>query len=84
MRIGITPLNFASSAQLVRAAYLVVFADPEGWRMLGIIPLLAMAVIAFIADLIFRRAIVNLKRIWIVESLFIIFVAVLMLLIGRW
>ena len=84
MSIRITPLNITSSTLLVSAAYLVIFADREGWRLLGTIPLLSMAVISIVADLLFRRAIVNLKRIWIVESLFIIFVGVLMLLLGRW
>lgn len=83
MSIRLTPLNIVSSVLLVSVAHLIIFSDSEGWRRLGAIPLLVMAVISFIADVIFRRTLVNLKRIWIVESLFVIFVAVLILIIQK-
>ena len=83
MKIRLTPLNIVSSTLIVASAYLIIFPDESGWRLLGTIPLLGMAIIAFVADLIFRRSFVNLKRIWIVEALFLIFVAVLILIIQR-
>jgi hypothetical protein len=83
MKFRITPLNILTSFLLVGSVYLIIFADKEGWRFLGTIPLLVIAVISFVTDLIFRRTLRNLKRIWIVEMLFVIFVVLIMLIIQR-
>ncbi len=81
MKLRLTPLNILSSVLLVSLAYLLIFPDENGWRYLGALPLALMLLISFISDLIFRRLIVNLKRIWLFELLFLIFVAILILLI---
>ncbi|MBC8052700.1 MAG: hypothetical protein H7Y13_06520 [Sphingobacteriaceae bacterium] len=83
MKVRLTPLNIFTSVLLVSIAYLFIYRDSEGWRMLGSVSLLVMAVLSFFTDLIFRKFIKDLKRIWIIELLFIIFAAVLMLLFGR-
>ena len=79
--LRLTPLNIVCAMLLVAAAYMLLFPDEAGWRLLGSIPLFVIALICFIADIIFRRALRSLKRIWIVELIFIIFAAVLTLLI---
>ena len=83
MKIRLTPLNIVCAVLLTAVIYLIVFADKEGWRLLGTIPLLVLAVVSFAADMVFRRAFVSLRRIWIVELVFIIFAVVLMLLIRQ-
>ncbi|MEJ7778150.1 MAG: hypothetical protein WKF68_01065 [Daejeonella sp.] len=81
MTLRFTPLNIISSVLLVSIAYLLLYPDENGWRQLGSIPLVILFVLSFISDLIFRRLIQDLKRIWLFELLFIIFVAILIALI---
>ncbi len=81
MTLRFTPLNIISSVLLVSIAYLLIYPDENGWRQLGSIPLVILFVLSFISDLIFRRLIQDLKRIWLFELLFIIFVAILIALI---
>lgn len=79
MKIRITPLNILVSASLVAVIYLLLFKDAEGWRFLGTIPLITLALVCFITDVIFRNFLTDLKRIWIVEVVFIIFATVLLI-----
>ncbi|MGB4400491.1 MAG: hypothetical protein WBJ10_14055 [Daejeonella sp.] len=81
MNLRLTPLNIVSSVLLVSIVYLLLFPDEPGWRYLGAISLAAMLLVSFISDLLFRRLIVDLKRIWLFELLFLIFVVILILLI---
>lgn len=81
MKLRLTPLNIISSVLIVSVAYLFIFADENGWRQLGSVPLIILFILSFVSDIIFRRLIQDLKRIWFFELLFIIFVAVLILLI---
>jgi amino acid transporter len=81
VKLRLTPMNIISSVLIVSMAYLFIFADENGWSQLGTVPLLILFVLSFVSDIIFRRLIKDLKRIWLFELLFIIFVAVLILLI---
>jgi quinol-cytochrome oxidoreductase complex cytochrome b subunit len=81
MNVRLTPLNIVSSVLIVSIAYLLFFPDENGWRYMGVIPLVVMLVVSFISDILFRRLLVNLKRIWLFELLFLIFVVILILLI---
>ncbi|WP_423148084.1 hypothetical protein [Rubrolithibacter danxiaensis] len=81
MKLRLTPLNILSSALLVAVFYLLVFKDDSGWRLLGTIPLIVLVVISFVSDIIFRTLLKGLKRIWIVELLFIIFAVLVMMII---
>ncbi|MGV3507700.1 MAG: hypothetical protein ACO1N7_00320 [Sphingobacteriaceae bacterium] len=83
MKLRLTPLNILTSIILVSIVYLLIYQDTEGWRVLGTVSLIVIAILCFITDLIFRRFVKDLKRIWIIELVFIIFAAVLMVLIGR-
>lgn len=81
MKLRLTPLNIFSSALLVSVGYLLLFPDESGWRYLGSIPLVILLLLSLISDLIFRRLIPDLKWIWLFELLFLIFVAILIVLI---
>ncbi len=77
----LTPLNIISASLLVISACLLINADLGGWRLLGTIPILVLVVLSFISDLFFRNLLSDIKRIWLFELVFIIFVAVLIVLI---
>jgi len=81
MKMRLTPLNITSSVLLVSLAYLLVFPAETGWPYLGAIALAMLLVISSISDLLFRRLIGDIKRIWLIELLFLIFVVILILLI---
>ncbi|MFA6946166.1 MAG: hypothetical protein WC220_09715 [Pedobacter sp.] len=81
MNLRLTPLNIVSSVLLVGSAWLFIFPDENGFRELGSIPLIVLLILSFFTDQVFRRLIPELKRIWLIELLFLIFVAVLMVLI---
>lgn len=81
MKLRLTPLNIVSSILLVSIAYLLIYPDQNGWRGPGSLPLFLMFALSFITDLVFRRLIRDIKRIWLFELVFLIFVAVFMVLI---
>jgi lysylphosphatidylglycerol synthetase-like protein (DUF2156 family) len=81
MNLRLTPLNIVSSMLLVSLAYLLLFPDDHGWRQIGAMPLLVLFLLSFVSDLIFRRLVQNIKRIWLFELIFLIFVVILILLI---
>ena len=80
MNLRLTPLNIVSSLLIVGTAYLLIYPN-EDRKYPGVISLILLFVICFITDIVFRRLIRNLKRIWLFELLFIIFVGFLILLI---
>ena len=82
MKIRITPLNIVTSVLLVAIGYPVV-AGTNKLYLSGIVPLLLLTMLSFISDLLIRRFIPELKRIWIIEFLFLIFVAILIAVIRR-
>lgn len=88
MRFRLTPLNIITALGL--ALLVASFFEPATvgrgqvdvggfykW-LLG-----ALVVVTFISDLIFRFALKNLKRIWIVEMVFIIATAILILILQK-
>ena len=81
MNLRLTPLNIVSSLLLVGTAYLLINPNLADRVYPGTISLLLMFVLCFVTDIVFRRLIREIKRIWLFELLFIIFVAVLMVLI---
>lgn len=81
MKLRLSPLNIVSSILLVSMAYLLIYPDQNGWRGPGSLALLLMFALSFITDLVFRRLIRDIKRIWLFEFVFLIFVAVFMILI---
>jgi len=81
MKLRLTPLNIFTSLLLVSTVFLPLSSDGNLFRKIGGIPLIIMVILSFITDQVFRRYIPEIKRIWLIELLFLIFVAVLMILI---
>ncbi|WP_367868719.1 hypothetical protein [Pedobacter sp. WC2423] len=82
----LTPLNIVSSGCIVFALLLFFSPDkqlPVQKGMNGLLTGLCIltAIIAFISDLIFRKFIPLLGKLWIVECALIIFTVVLMVIL---
>ena len=86
MKIKLTPLNIVSAICLVVAGLLLFsqkdqqVGHPQFTLLLAGVNGLA-AIIFFISDLIFRRFIPSLKKLWIVEGALVVFIVVLVLII---
>lgn len=83
--IRFTPLNLITALSLV-AAYSFIsggFQLRTGGALKGLLAGLCVlgGLVSVIADLIFRKSLSSLKRIWIVEGSFIVFTIVLILII---
>jgi hypothetical protein len=73
----VTPLNIASAGLLVMAALPLVQLSSKAVSTATFYYYMVLVVLCVISDLMFRAFLRNLKRIWIVELSFIIFVAIL-------
>lgn len=83
MNLRLTPLNIFSALLITGIAWLLIYADENGLLELGTVPLFIMFLLSSITDLVFRRLVVDLKRIWLFELLFLIFVAILIVLFKK-
>ena len=81
MNLRLTPLNIVVALLIVSAIYLPTIPVVKGMPELGRVPLFIMIILCLITDQLFRRYIPELKRIWVIEFLFLIFVAILIVLI---
>lgn len=82
MTSRITPLNLTSAVLLVILGYSIF--EEETNDLSGSVWLLAgVLVLSIVSDILFRGLLKNLKRIWLIELLFISLVVVLMLIIKR-
>ena len=87
MKVKLTPLNIVSSICLTAAILMLVNkketlqATPNA--LIDLMAGLSMlaAIIAFISDQIFRKFIPNVKKLWIVEGVLVIFILILILII---
>jgi len=87
LKVKLTPLNIVSAICLVIAIMLLINKKDEGNpKYVDITGILIgfsflTAVVAFISDQIFRRFILNLKKLWVVEGVLIIFIIILIFII---
>lgn len=87
MKVKLTPLNIVSAICLVIAVMLLINkqdqANPKYVDISGILAGFSFltAVVAFISDQIFRRFILNLKKLWVVEGVLVIFITILIFII---
>lgn len=81
MKLRLTPLNIVIAVLLAFAA--LQFFKPGSGSLIQSLSFVLMALVCFVADIIFRRSFIAVKRIWIIELLFIIFAAVIFALIRR-
>ncbi len=80
-RLRVTPLNIASA--LILAGLLWQIMDNTiGMGAIGWFFLLLLVMV--IADQFFRLMLRNLKRVWIAEGVFLVFVAVALWLLRLW
>lgn len=82
MTSRITPLNLTSAVLLVILGYSIFEAETNDfstnvWLLAGVL------LLSIVSDILFRGLLKNLKRIWLIELLFISLVVALMLIIKR-
>jgi hypothetical protein len=80
-RLRITPLNIAS-AVLVTWLLSRFMQDSAEWSTAGWFLLLLLMLVA--ADQIFRLTLRNLKRVWMAESIFLVFVVISIWILKVW
>jgi len=88
MNLRITPLNIVSAAGL-GLVIVNLFSEkstaPRHVNMEGFYLLIlgCLVLVTFITDIIFRFTLKDIKRIWVVELIFIVIAAVLMLILEK-
>jgi len=88
MKLRITPLNIVSAAGLGLVVVNLITekgAAPRHINLDGFYLLIlgCLIVVTFITDMIFRFTLKDIKRIWIIELVFIVIAAVLMLILQK-
>ncbi len=79
MSIRLTPLNIVSSLLLLAAVYPLI--SGSSYAGLSIYWLLALVAVCFVADIVLRSLLKDIRRIWKAEALFLIFVFLLIAII---
>ncbi|TKB95518.1 hypothetical protein [Pedobacter cryophilus] len=86
LRIKITPLNLVVAVCFTYAIYcLLGFDTNKSWvsNTVKVLYTLALALILFLTDILFRRFIESAKWIWLIQGSFIILILVMMILFQR-
>lgn len=85
VRLKLTPLNLVTAAILVAGCYFAfnkqVNLPVRGLHVLYFGLCMLAVFVSFVSDLIFRRSLTSLRKVWIVEGAFIVFTIVLILII---
>ena len=87
MKVKLTPLNIVSAVCLTAAILLLVNkkqtlqVTPDALvDLMAGLSILA-AIVAFISDQIFRKFVLGIKKLWIVEGVLVVFIIILILII---
>ena len=80
-QLRITPLNIASAGLLAALLWQVMDGD-AGLATIGWFLLLLLVMVA--ADQFFRLMLRNLKRVWIAEGVFVVFVMLAIWMLKLW
>lgn len=91
MKLRITPLNFATALLMILATYIWIYgANIAGTQYqqlhLGgtlVWVFFLFAFVIFVTDLMFRNFFPETKKLWIIELSFLVFVAILFLLVKK-
>jgi hypothetical protein len=88
MKFRLTPLNIITAIAFALFVVVLFRRKPEGPGAIdlgGIYQLMlgALVAVAFISDMIFRFTLKDLKRIWIVEIIFIALTIILFLILQK-
>lgn len=81
MKVRLTPLSILVAVLIAASGYNLLYPEPSVTKIPNWLVLLLLAIIVFISDQLFRYYFKVMKRIWIVETCFTIFVAAIILLI---
>lgn len=92
MRIKLTPLNLVAGVAVLASILLItgqfsfIPIRVSGMKVLFLVLFMVTAVVAFVSDLLFRKMVPSLKRLWIIElsliTLTVLFIILLKSLIG--
>jgi len=82
MASRVTPLNIASAVLVVILGY-SIFGSATERPVIGTWQLAGVLLLSIVSDIVFRGIVRNLKRIWMIELLFVSLVVALMLIISR-
>jgi len=87
LKVKLTPLNIVSAVCLTAAILLLVNkkqtlqVTPDALvDLMAGLSILA-AIVAFISDQIFRKFVLGIKKLWIVEGVLVVFIIILILII---
>lgn len=88
MKLRVTPLNIVGAIGLGLVVVSLLSEKSTAPRQINfsgfyLLILGCLVVVTFITDLIFRFTLKNIKRIWMIELLFIIIAAILMLILQK-
>ncbi|QIL40948.1 hypothetical protein G7074_17760 [Pedobacter sp. HDW13] len=87
MKLKITPLNIVSAAAVSFLVLAILDGKSPGRdfevRVFYKLILGCLVAVTFITDLIFRFTLKDIKRIWLIESIFIVITAILMLILQK-
>ncbi|RZL13655.1 MAG: hypothetical protein EOO96_31640 [Pedobacter sp.] len=88
MKLRITPLNIISAVSLGLVVVNILGSKnnaPKQIDMSGFYLLIlgCLILVTFITDLVFRFTLKDLKRIWIVESIFIVITVILIVILQK-
>lgn len=86
MKIKLTPLNIVSSICLVIGVLLLLDKQVQRPGQIDMTYTLAgfsflSAIVFFVSDLIFRKFVASLKKLWIIEGVLVIFIVILVFII---
>lgn len=86
MKFRITPLNIVMAMAIVGFILMIIDHTPREAAAFGLLTKLllgALVLICFVADLIFRFALKQLKRVWIIELAFIVIACLFFLILKK-
>jgi hypothetical protein len=87
MKFRLTPLNIITALgfALFMSSFFQSSAAGQSFNLTGFYKFLlgSLVVVSFVSDLIFRFTLKQLKRIWMVETLFIVFTIILILILQK-
>lgn len=87
MRFKLTPLNIVAAMGLLAALLLllnqfqIIAFQVSGMKALFVILFFMISLVAFVSDLIFRKIITSLKRLWIIELTLITLTVVIIIVL---
>jgi hypothetical protein len=85
-KVKLTPLNIVVAICLTYAVYCLLGLDTSNAGIgvtAKVLYTLALALILFLTDILFRRFIENTKWLWLIEGSFVLLIAIMMIISQR-